>query len=384
METPRGPQFYSEEKPLRSRLFSACALLAALSAALLLLLPAARNGAKLVANELFTASEARNAYLYQRFGAAQPASQGLALALLLILALALFGLAAAGRRHLAAAPLALALAFSEIYFGLTPPAALNLLLFASLAAAALWDRKDPRPAALCLAASLLMLAATSLLAPGVDARLEERSERWRDLLAQSGPRTLVLQEEAEPESLAGERHQNRLNRTEGEGGAGEPDYALEQRAEEELSLPLSFSWLKTLFILLLVVLLLVLPFLPFLLAGERGKRAKERRKAFDAEDSGEAVRAMFLHCVAYLDALFPQGENRNFSAPLPEALPEDYKKEFEDARGLWLLAAYGGQSPSLEERERMRAFLDKTEELLYDRSGLKTRWRLKYIECLHE
>ena len=51
---------------------------------------------------------------------------------------------------------------------------------------------------------------------------------------------------------------------------------------------------------------------------------------------------------------------------------------------LWQEAAYSEHSMSSEQREEMRQFLSETERILYDAADRKTRFRLKYLECLHE
>lgn len=152
-----------------------------LAAVLLLALKPARESLKCLCNLLFAASEAVNAYAYEYFQTAADASPVPALGLL---AAALAGLllsALVGGNRVVPLVTALILAGGEIWLGLTPPAAVNVLLFALLALLAL--PADPlRGRLVLLPAIAAVFLSVQLLAPGVRTGLEEASEHVRDRL----------------------------------------------------------------------------------------------------------------------------------------------------------------------------------------------------------
>ena len=104
-----------------------------LAAVLLLALKPARESLKCLCNLVFAASEAVNAYAYDYFEVSDAASPVLALGLLMTAAAGVLLLAYLRGSKIVPLLAALALAGGEIWFGLTPPAAVNVLIFALLA-----------------------------------------------------------------------------------------------------------------------------------------------------------------------------------------------------------------------------------------------------------
>ena len=103
-----------------------------LAAVLLLALKPARESLKCLCNLVFAASEAVNAYAYDYFEVFDAASPVLALGLLVTAAAGVLLLAYLRGSKIVPLLAALALAGGEIWFGLTPPAAVNVLIFALL------------------------------------------------------------------------------------------------------------------------------------------------------------------------------------------------------------------------------------------------------------
>ena len=103
-----------------------------LAAVLLLALKPARESLKCLCNLVFAASEAVNAYAYDYFEVSDAASPVLALGLLMTAAAGVLLLAYLRGSKIVPLLAALALAGGEIWFGLTPPAAVNVLIFALL------------------------------------------------------------------------------------------------------------------------------------------------------------------------------------------------------------------------------------------------------------
>ena len=366
-----------------SRILLLAALAFSLGAAAL---PFARSGAAVIANRLYDASEAVNAYAYDYFEVPDTASPHAALAWLTVFGGALCAFAA--RRRIGALMLFLAAAFVETYFGITPPVWQNLLLFALLALLLAQGRNGAQSAAL-LAGIVCVALAVCLLAPRPNAAVEAYSEHLRDELgvaAQSDWRPLP-QPEAENEPV----HQESRQREElaASDAAGEQNRAFERQTEteQELSLPRRVDYVRIALLLLLTAAVLLVPFLPFLLLNRARRCAADRRAAFGDPDNAAAIRAMFAHTMRWLRACGLQTENRPFALckeAVAQMTSEDYAAQYAQAVAIWQEAAYSAHGMDEEQRAAVRALLDRTEKTLYERADRRTKLRLKYKECLCE
>ena len=359
---------------------AACALL-------LLALPQARDGAGALCNRLFEASEAVNAYAYQRF--AVPEGQDVTLASLL-LAAGLGGVCAyiaAARSRLPALLMALLLCGAQAYFGLLLPAwaaipAYALLGFRLMNRPSAWREALPFDAA-----ALLVCLAVALIWPGVDAATEEASERARDRLSRLAQQ-LTGEAAPAPQERAETRHLNSRSLTAGEEETRRGrDYRLITLKEEQISKPRWIDYLKIALLLLLAAAVLILPFFPFALLNARRKKARERRAAFDSEDTSEAICALFRHAAACLTAAGCGGGNlpyREWTAAINAKLPESYVQRYSGCAKLFEEAAYSSHALDEAQRDEVRALLEETEKLIWTRADWKLKFRLKYVECLCE
>lgn len=357
---------------------STFALLAALLLALLTLaLAPAREGAKLLINDLFSLSESANAYIYGRLPVAAGASRLPACALLGGALAFLSAAVALSQSRLPALLALVALALGQAYFGLSLPAAAQLLLLFVLGLKLVPSRSAVQR--LTLGACALAVALVVCLAfPGVHAATEAASERARDFL--SGASLSEQADAAVPPEATQTRRENHLSLSTGGGGAvSERDYRLVTRAEEQISDPPWFDALKTALMLALVVLLLALPFAPFMLLGRRAGQARALREAFDDADSRRAVCAMFRHVARYWAAYFPVSEGLPFSR-LPEAadMPDDYAAAYRACADTFLKAAYSDAPITQAERDGVKILLDETERLLYDEQSAFMQLKLRY------
>lgn len=362
---------------------SKAALLAALLLVLLALaLPPAREGAKLLANDLFALSESANAYVYDRLPVAAGAGR-LPACVLLGAALALFAaFVALSASRLPALLTLCALALGQAYVGLSFPAAVQLALFALLGLKFVPSRALRSRLALgacALAVALVVCAAF----PGVHAATEAASEQVRDLLGGVSP---AEQADASlPPDATQTRRENHLSLSAGDGGAvSERDYRLVTRAEEQISDPPWFDGLKTALMLLMIVLLLALPFAPFVWLSRRASRAQAIRAAFDDADNRKAVCAMLRHIARYWAVYFPVPEGLPFSR-LPEAveMPEAYAAAYRACVDTFLKAAYSDAPIAQAERDGVKFLLDETERLLYDEQSAPQQLKLRYQYLLH-
>jgi len=343
-----------------------------------------RDGVLLLANRLYEASEAVNAYAYDYFEVADSASP-----LAALVWLSLFGgllCAFSARRRIVALVLFLAAALTEAFFGVTPPAWQNLLLFAVLAL--LLARESAANSLALLAGAAAVTLAVFLLAPRPNAAVEAYSEHLRDELGavamsltqngqqQESETNRTHQESRQHEELVGE---DRLQ------GQEQRSFEREIENEQELSLPHRVDWLRIALWLLLVVALLVVPFLPFLLLNRARRRAEERRAAFSGADNAVAIRAMFAHTMDWLRAGGLDTENRPFAACVDavEALTSpDLAARYAAAVSIWQEAAYSDHTMTAEQRQTVRELLDTTAATLYEKADARTKFRMKYIECL--
>ena len=218
-----------------------------LAAVLLLALKPARESLKCLCNLVFAASEAVNAYAYDYFEVSDAASPVLALGLQVTAAAGVLLLAYLRGSKIVPLLAALALAGGEIWFGLTPPAAVNVLIFALLALLAL-PVDTLRGRLVFLLAVMAVFLTVQLLAPGVRIGVEEASEHVRDRLdaAEQLVSGADYTPQQEPPQTA--REENRLDtETAGETSGdtqNTQDYQHIYEQEQEISRPKRIDYLK--------------------------------------------------------------------------------------------------------------------------------------------
>lgn len=363
-------------------------LSAALLTAAVFALPAPRGGVISLLNRLMDASEAVNAYAYRHVPAVSAPDEGLAGALLAAAAACLAGgLTALGGRKTLGFAAGILCAGIQVYFGLSLPAALNIVLF-TLFGILMTDRTDLRKA-LCVAAAAAVLAGVTAAAwPGTDAPTEAASEHVRDLLEPPADNAAGSLPEEEPETIRETRHTDTRALTAGSGEA-EPErrYRLVTIEEEQISRPDWVDYLKIVLLLLAAAAAVILPFIPAAALNRRRRKAREARALFDSPDRSEAVCAMFRHAVKYLEKTGNGAGNipfRDWPAEMAGNLPEKYVDSFRKCCILFEEAAYSDHEMTEAQAGQVRELLAETERLLYDQAGWRQRLRLRYLECLHE
>lgn len=370
----------------RRRAAIACVAVAAACALALMLLPAAKGGLRALLNRLFEASEAANAYAYERLAVTDGANEALAAGLLAAIGVALVGLAALVKSRAFALVLAAALAGGQTYVGLSLPAWANIAAFALLGLCAMRP-ESVRQALAFLAGAAAVALLVGVVWPGVDAPTEAASERARDMLSRAAGQTESAFEET-PESITETRHVNTRSLIAGDGESRRGnDYRLVTIEEKQIAMPHWVDYLRIVLLLLLTVAAVIVPFLPFVFLNARRRKAREARAAFDSEDAGEAVRAMFRHTSALLAATGCGAGNRPFRAwpdALNDKLPKSYVQRYAACVKLFEEAAYSDHPTDEAARARVRELLDETERLVLSRADWKEKLRLRYVECLCE
>ena len=356
-----------------------------LSLLLLLLIPSANQGMQALLNRLFDASEAVNAYVYDRYSVATDQSVWLAVFLLAMMFLSLLGMTLlSGSRIMALCLMAGAVLF-QAYFGLSFPSWANVLLFALFT---LWLLKRPWNKQTVLSV-LAVIAAVSLaillLWPGVDAGTETASEAVRDRLSQMVQTFTGTGRELAPgENETRHTHTQSLTAGESEAQSGK-EYRLVTVEEEQISMPHWVNYLKIILLLLLTVALVILPFLPIWLVNQQRKKTLEARQVFQSKNVSEAVFAIFQQVIRWLEATGSGAGNlpyAQWTETVSRRFSPTYAQRFAACERLFEEAAYSSHEMKEEQREQLTALLNETEETLQRKAGWKQRLRLRYREWL--
>ncbi len=382
MKNMSGIECNKEKTGLRRR----CAMYvlagaAGLACLLLFFLKRARYGLYALYNQLCTASEARNAYVYTRLTVPEDTDTGMALACLAAAGLSLFLLVVLLRRPWLWTAFALCTVLFQVYYGLAFADWLNVLLSACAVCGLLRTGREGKAALVGL--FVLVMALCAVLFPGTDTAMEEASEKVRDRIsALTG--TAVPETREMSLQLRETRHVNPLSERKGENtGETMETYRLKTEVREDISMPRTLQVLKTILLLAAVVLLVVLPFVPFWLLDRQKRRAAVMRKDFEDADLSLAVKAIFRHATAYLAwaGLGGRGLYRDWDRvrEMPAPYPEQYAK----AVAVFEEAAYSSHALGEEARQEMLDFLEATEKLVYDPAPFLKKLDLRYRRCLH-
>lgn len=364
-----------------------CGLLAVLSVLALLLIPDLREGAKLLCNRLFAASESINPYLYRYFTAAEGASETPALVFAALLLLSLILLALVWRNPVYTLFCMAVFCLGQIYFGLALPVWANVLIGGILSWTLLrWDG-NARTAVSYAVVFLLTALLTWLIYPGVDPLVEASSETARDYLSGAAMQMSGIRTDAAEDPVMARHVNSRTLLTGEEAAETDQTFRLVTVEEEQISMPdVSGPLNLVLIILLCAAAAAALGTAVYKLAVRR-KRLAEIRGSFCSENTAESVCAVFRHVIRYLESAGHGSGNlpfRDWPAGLRETMPEDYVSLFENCVPVFEEACYSEHSMARDRLDPVNALLAKTEELFFDRADLKAKFRLKYLECLHE
>jgi hypothetical protein len=365
----------------RRRAAGLAALGALIAAAVVVALtwPSALDGAKLVLNRLFAASEAKQTYTYEKFSLSAQADAWPSLFRAVLLPLGLGAAAVLGpvcrrARMAAAAGCLLALAGAVSYLGVSPSVPW-LLALAGAAAAALWTPcaapllalRSALGAGLALA---LVCGAVLLWLPGEDLRLSAWEEDARDRLAAV---TVAYADRSQAENTP-------------EEDPAQADRAFEQ--EEDAAADLGGDeqdWTRPLSIAAVILALAMLLFVPAVLSDRLKKRRARNRAGLDDPDHAAAIRAAFLYALRWLRLGGLEAANTPFSGYAPQV--EDrfspaVRASYEAVLPLWQEAAYSGHHMDGGQRRQMADFLDETQQLVWAALPRRKRLLARYVYAL--
>ena len=369
--------------PLKKRASQAAVLAVGAAALVLLLLrwDTAADGVKLLLNRLFAASEAQQAYTYDKFvlSSAEGAWQGCIRYALVLLGVSSGALcAAASRRRWRLLPAAafVLYAAAAAYLGVSPEPGWNILLAAALILSFLEVPKQGGAASgvLCRAAGLILLAlvcgAVWLAAPGEDPRLSAWEEQARDVLAlQTVAYTEAWRKEPEPEPEEARASERFYQEEETPG-------SLDGEAR---------GWTKPVCAALAILLFGLLLFLPAVLSDLQKKRRAKNRLGLEDPDHGGAIRAMFLYTLRWLrlGGLTPvNAPFSDYAGPIAAAFSPELRAKFEEVLPLWQEAAYSAHTMTGEQRARMRRFMEEAVRCVWAGLGRKDRMLANYVYAL--
>ena len=351
-----------------------------LIAALLILLQqeAFPDGVKYFLNRLFSASEERQAYEYERFALTSP--DGLpalryALLPLGILSGLLCGISARFLLKWLFALMFALLCGAAAYLGLSPGAGWTVLLaFAALVPFLAPSGAGAAGAALTLLCGLLpaalVCAAVFLAFPGEDPRLSAWDETARDALAFE---TVAYTDQARYD--AARREEQAAEDTK---QFYQEETAADTGGEEEIiALPYP--------VLLAILLTALALFVPAVWSDRLRKRRARNRAGLDDPDHGAAVRAAFLYAMRWLGAGGLSPGNRPYgdcAGAVGELFSPALREEFEEVLPLWREAAYSGHKIDEAKRGKMLAFMEDARKTVWDRLGRRERLRVRYVEAL--
>ena len=349
----------------------------------LLAVPGFRSGTAALLNLVFEISESQNAYLYERLPGADPAWLRPAVFLIAAQLLAFFLSLAMFSRPLAGLVLLAGSTCVQAYFGISFPAAVNMVLFLCGMLFLIHPSFALRDGLFLLAVLLPVCILTGLFLPGTDSSVEQLSEQVRDWLSaqsDSGDRG----EDLFPETVVETRHVNERSLDEGNREArGTDGYRLIQLERMEIAKPDWFSLVRILLPFFGMLLLLTAPFVPFILLNRRHLKTMERRRLFEDPDNRAAAAAMFRHICAYLRTtghLEPNVPYRLCSLP---GMTAAFAEAFHEAAVIWERAVYSEHSIETGQRAAVQKLLEETEKRLYDQADRWQKFRLRTVECLH-
>ncbi len=363
---------------LLSAVFAAACLLLAL-------LPEARLGFQALCNRLFDASEAVNAYRYERFPVSPEQPAAAAAVLLCTALLCLAGAALSSRRCLPVLGLAAASAAFQAYFGLSFPAPVNAVLFTLLGLCLLYRASGRVHLRVLAAALILSCLAVPLLRPGVDPAVEAASERARDALSRAVSVLSGTVSEL-PEGETETRHVHTRSLQEGAGEARpEREFRLITLEEEQVSMPRWVDMLRIALLLLLLAAVLILPFLPFMVLSARRRRLLKTREALEHGEIREGLLGAFQQTVLLLEAAGSGAGNlpyREWGEHLALRFSPDYVGRFSACALLFEEAAYSTHPMQEPQRALVLGLLRETGRALLESTRGKQRLRLKCMESL--
>ena len=340
-----------EKLETRIKLFAAAGVFAVLVVVAIVMRKYLWGGIGTIMNSVYDASEASQAYIYDRINIGSTADEhpemclrtaAVWLSTLLGLLAALPPAAVRRAVGLGAAIIAM-IVFA--YYGIIPAAVVILLMIIALVF--VLARGGLLSALPVLLASLMLFGIIMLISPGENYGISRADENFRDRFAL---KSAYLENNMSPD------YQDDMN---------DPYNEDEYNTDDENGFVSEHKWLVPLIIGLLV--LAGIGAAIYLLYRRYRRRRDANRKGIDSEDPRTAIVAMFPYAVKWLGAGDLEVSGKNFASlvdPLRHIASEQYSKYFSSMYVLWREAAYSDHEMREDQRAAMHEFMDETANMI--------------------
>jgi len=341
------------------------------------------DGFLLLFNRLFSVSEARQAYIYEKFKVSVPAEKTdayifVALLIIAVVFAAYFILAAKKRSALMYLAAFLFFTGVQVYFGVFPAPAWSVIYFSILLSAVLFcDGTTGKIPLLVIIITLLLIAC--LLFSGANPGITELSETIRDLFNEhvEQPVTEAINQQEKPsaEKLLELRLREEVSGQNPEQPGGEI-FGIEKSPGFSGS-QIGAAAAKRLWMLWVIFALFVAAFAAWILKKLADDR--KRRAAFVSGDCAVAINLMFLSLVRRLVVFgfVPKsGAYGGNAEQLAGRVSSEYAAEYQSAVTLWQEAVYSSHGMTGDDRLNMRRFYDSTKMLTEGSVDIFKRARL--------
>ena len=343
--------FIEEKFEGRIKLFVAAGIFAALVVVGILARKYLWGGIGLIMNSVYDASEASQAYIYDRFNIGATADEQSTMcirtaAVLLSTAIGLLAaLPPAAVRRAVGLGAAIYAMILFAYYGILPAAACVAIIIAALVF--VLARGGLLSALPVLAASLAIFGIIMLISPGEIYGISRADENFRDRFAL---RSAYLENDVQQD------YQDDMN----------DNFEDEDEFKDENGQIFSqHKWLLPLIIALLI--LAGLGVAAYLFYRRFKKRRAANREGIDSDDPRTAIVAMFPYAVRWLKAADLDVGGKNFASlvePLRKDVSDQYSKYYSSMYVLWREAAYSDHEMIPEKKHDMREFMEETANMV--------------------
>lgn len=352
------------------------------------------DGFRLLMNQLFTVSETRQAYKYDMFTVTASSEfyhRYVLLAFLVatVVLAAISALIAGLRKKVPIILIALGVIMAQSYFGVFPSPAWTIYLYLVFALCAACGEHVGVAEVLGHGLTLLLILVFVtgiiwVIWPGVDEGLYAFSEHVRDEFDEQieQPITQIVSKENIPSpDQTEDMNLNVQDVTDDPyAQANNNEFDIEHETETKgaevakTDPPIPYNLIFSLLILVIVIVWF----------GWHEIKAVKRRASFRNPNCAEAINSIFLYIMDWLKAYGLHGNRVLYSMyaePLDAMISPEYAAKYGDIVSVWQEAVYSDHTMEEEKRTQTWNFLKSTKEIVWKRSGLlgKLKIKLKFL-----
>ena len=322
------------------------------------------NGGKILLNNLYSLSEKAQPYKYEMFTVSEKNSElGTGLMLILFGAVICAVSVIIPKKSIMALILSFTLIALCIYFAVLMNVVFFIIMITGLVAVIVTQEGKGSvlyalPVLLC---TVIILSGVSATAPMESAAVSEAGNYYRDRLA---VKTLYV--DGTPVKISEEQKTQKT-----------------EKEEEKLEESAEFSEnknLKTVIAVLIFIVISGILLVTSKLFEKLNTRRDENKRDIESSDNSKAVSSMFRYSVMLLKAYGAEMGQSFSDIEIP--LNEEYKSDYRRLLVLFNKAAFSTHEISDEEREEMLSFMNKTKEIINEKSSFKQKLLIKYRYAL--